>query len=447
MIPQLSAGVLGALLEMREIEHRVENGATVDEATQPVRAARFAGRPANQLPAPVRLGAALEAAVARATSADMARKIEATGRLMTEFFGDALLNAVFTETAFVHFMLWLMRLPASHGKAHGRNRYESVGRSLTKREEIDAADAADAGVRAEIEAMDLILAEKRALLTRRLVPRLSDAQIAKHHSRSKPIHEAARKVLGWAAGPWTSYLQEWRDEARRQQAQCQDPLALRRVRNKDRSAWSEERIGRLLSSTIFRGCFSSARRWRSGPLIVRDHTYWAPLVILHCAMRPEEVLGLLKANIAWRDGILGFVVEERADAGTKTASAVRVVPIPDILLRLGFLEWWHDRCREPGPLLFSEATRSETDGRASGTWGKRRRTLYRHLGIDDWREDGYAMRHTALTPPAAGRRARQRPRGHCRPRARQRHQPPLHRDQPRAAQALPRPDRLRHRGR
>ena len=184
------------------------------------------------------------------------------------------------------------------------------------------------------------------------------------------------------------------------------------VRQANRSAWSDERIAKLLNSTVYRGCFSQHRRWRPGPLIVRDHMYWAPLICLLCGMRPEEVLRLLKSDVFERDGILCFRVEQRPESGTKTESSERVVPLPETLLRLGFREWWHDSFYRPGPLLFPEATTSRRDGKASDNYGKRRKTLWAHLGITDWNEDGYALRHTFLTalnsqgrPTASGRRS------------------------------------------
>jgi hypothetical protein len=56
-----------------------------------------------------------------------------------------------------------------------------------------------------------------------------------------------------------------------------------------------------------------------------------------------------------------------------------------------------DRFHSAGPLLFPEATTSRRDGKASDNYGKRRRTLWTHLGVADWNEDGYALRHTFLT--------------------------------------------------
>ena len=217
----------------------------------------------------------------------------------------------------------------------------------------------------------------------------------------KTIHETARDCLGWDAAPWQSCLKDWRNEKARQRKDASRdaetaPALLRVTKPKNRSAWGDEGIARLLNATVYRGCFSQHRRWRLGPLIVRDHLYWALLICLLCGMRPKEVLRLLKSDVFQRDGFLCFRVEERPESSTKTDNAERVAPIPETLLRLGFRKWWYDNFYRPGPLLFPEATISQRDGKASDNYGKQRKTHWAHLGITDWNEDGYALRHTFL---------------------------------------------------
>jgi integrase len=301
---------------------------------------------------------------------------------MMAFFGeDAFLDDVFAKARMIEFLAWCARLPRIHGKAHGRNRHERVGKTVCKWEEIAAADAYDAAAWSGIEADNhLTHREKLVLAGQRFKPRLTDDMIEKHHARAKKIHEVARECLDWDAEPWRPCLKDWRDEmARRRKDATEDAgnehTLMRVTKAKNRSSWSSERIARLLNSTVYRGCFSEHRRWRPGTLILRDHAYWVPLICLLCGMRPEEVLRLLKSDVFQRDGILCFRVEERPESGPKTESSERVVPMPETLLRLGFREWWHDKCQSEGSLLFPEATTSLRDGKASGNFGKRRQTL------------------------------------------------------------------------
>lgn len=403
-LPRVGRAVLGVLAEMHEAELAFENGATVEEATRVLRDVHFGGRPPERLSPPVRLSTAVEKAIERAPTRGMTDKVKTTGELMLAFFGaDTFLDDVFTKERMISFLAWCMRLPRLHGKAHGRNKYEKVGKALSKNEEIAAADAHDAAAWAEMEAReDVTYREKLVLAGQTFEPRLTDDMIEKHHARAKAIHETARDCLDWDAAPWRSYLKDWRDEMARERKQTTEDTGnahtlLRVTKPKHRSAWSDERIAKLLNSTVYRSCFSEHRRWRPGHLIVRDHFYWAPLICLLCGLRPEEVLRLLKLDVFERDGILCFRVEQRPESGPKTESSERVVPLPETLLRLGFREWWFDSFHRPGPLLFPGATTGRRDGKASGNFGKRRTTLWTHLGIADWNEDGYVLRRTFLT--------------------------------------------------
>jgi hypothetical protein len=132
-------------------------------------------------------------------------------------------------------------------------------------------------------------------------------------------------------------------------------------------------------------------------MIIRDGLYWLPLIQLTVGPRPEEPAALRKDSIQVRDGILCFVFDIRPDVTKKTKASERVVPVPDILLRLGFAEWWRAQLALPGELLFPELPSSEVDGTTSDPFGKQRRRIYEHLGIRDPHEDFYAGRMTVAT--------------------------------------------------
>jgi hypothetical protein len=127
-LPRIGRAVLGVLAELHEAELVVEGGATVEEATRALRQRHFGGRPPERLTPPVRLSAAVAKAIERASTLDMTDKVRTTGELMLAFFGaDAFLDDVFTRAHMIAFLAWCTRLPNTHGKAHGRNKYEKVG--------------------------------------------------------------------------------------------------------------------------------------------------------------------------------------------------------------------------------------------------------------------------------------------------------------------------------
>ena len=68
-----------------------------------------------------------------------------------------------------------------------------------------------------------------------------------------------------------------------------------------------------------------------GDEIIRDAIYWCPLIVATAGLRPEEALRLAKDDVVRRNGILAFHVHD-----SKTKSSERFIPVPAILLRLGF---------------------------------------------------------------------------------------------------------------
>ena len=184
---------------------------------------------------------------------------------------------------------------------------------------------------------------------------------------------------------------------------------------KKRSVWSLERISDLFTSSIYTGCFSAFRRWRPGIKIIRDALYWLPLIQLTIGPRPEEAAALRKDSVRLRDGILCFAFEMRPDARQKNKASERLVPVPELLLRLGFAEWWREHLVLPGDLLFPELPASATDGKVSDLFGKSRGRIFNHLGIRDAEEDFYAGRMTVATEllaPGAPDHVRQSILGH-----------------------------------
>jgi hypothetical protein len=217
-LPRVGRAVLGVLAELHEAELVFECGATVEEATRALRNLHFGGRPPERLTPAVRLIDAVAKTVERAPTSGMTEKVRSTGELMLAFFGaDAFLDDVFTKERVIAFFAWCMRLPSTHGKAHGSNKYEKVGKAVDKHAEIAAADAQGALLWAEIEARtDLTWREKLVLAGQRFEPRLTDSMIEKHHARANTIHETARDCLDWDAAPWQSCLKDWRNEMARQ---------------------------------------------------------------------------------------------------------------------------------------------------------------------------------------------------------------------------------------
>ena len=391
-----------AMMQVRQIELEVEEGEPAASAAKHVLDDRFGGADLEDLRAPVLISEVVGSKASVATP-DMRRKFEGVGRLLIAYFGDVPLGTLDDEQV-LGFLLWYRRLPKLHGRAHGRNRFEAVGVELDPHVEIADADRLDEKARQEIAAQeDLSDRDKRAQLVDRLVARVTDDSVEKTHARLRSLfeHAVADATIRHRGYVMKSLLPRFRQRAKDidNKAQNDDPFAIRVTQPKVRAAWSNARIAALAASPVYRGCSTPFRRWKEGDEIIRDAIYWVPLILLTTGMRPEEALQLRKKNILKRNGIWAFLIAVELEQSSKTEDSVRYVPIPDILLELGFVDWWRERLDEAGPMLFPEVATGSMTARLSDVFGKRVRTVFGRLDLTDAEEDLYALRKTFSSRP------------------------------------------------
>ena len=339
------------------------------------------------------LADAVRQAVEHATSADMARKIAATGEIALEFWGNIALSTVTTD-AVKDLMWFIQRIPSLHGKTHGNNRFVKNRSKASKRQEIQLADMQDAALRAEIEADDrLPLAEKRARLAERLVPRLTMTTVGHHLDRLHGIFRNAQETLDYRGQTRFLTHSRMRQYFKERNEEKTDPLFIRKDRPKDRDAWSQERLRKLLTSPIYTGCAMESRRWKPGKLIIRDAKYWVPLLVMTLGTRILEILQLKKTDLIVRNGIVSLTIGITSEHRVKTSDSRRTLPLPQLLLDLGFVEWVHSLPKSQR-LLFPAPAEGADIAAISSNFGKQLKTLFRRLDIADWNEDFYALRKT-----------------------------------------------------
>lgn len=350
---------------------------------------------------PVRLSDAWERALQRHPTKSMKGNIDAIANVALAYFGDVPV-ATITEAKQEKFFAWMARLPKTQGRSHGKNRHTEKARRegrLTKetqqkdkQTEIDIADALDEAVMEDIREMDGISdLEKRALLVEKLQPRLTMATLRRNRDGLNRLFKAAAN-LGCKDVP---IALSYKDMERALSAAApNDPLYVRVTQRKIRMPWTEERLARLLTSPIYAGCASAYRRWQPGPLIIRDAFYWVPLIVLTIGSRIEEILLLKRKGLRFRNGVHCLALGRDPDATGKTADAERIVPIPQMLIDLGFVEWIKSLDDSHGPLLFPEIARRTTTGKVSEAFGKAFKIIRSHLDLADFDEDFYALRKT-----------------------------------------------------
>lgn len=127
-----------------------------------------------------------------------------------------------------------------------------------------------------------------------------------------------------------------------------------------------EQLVTLFNSPWFTGC-QSADEWRNvakpGNVLIRDHRYWVPLIMLFSGARPGEIGQLAVTDVRQEHGhwIMHITTEgDETEEGksVKTAGSMRVVPVHPELIRLGFIRYHEKRVKEGGAALFPGAVRN-----------------------------------------------------------------------------------------
>lgn len=130
--------------------------------------------------------------------------------------------------------------------------------------------------------------------------------------------------------------------------------------------FKSDQLKTLFHSPWFTGC-QSADEWRNvakpGNVLIRDHRFWVPLIMLFSGARPGEIGQLAVSDVRQEHGhwIMHITTEgEATEAGksVKTAGSMRVVPVHPELVRLGFLSYHEKRVADGGAQLFPSATRN-----------------------------------------------------------------------------------------
>jgi integrase len=388
---QLYAEAFAALRNTHDFERRLEAGDTVEASAkragispQIIHEARQRRKGGG-----ITVEMAFDAAIdfKYAGSRDNQNHARALKRVALDFWGNVPLVSL-SEDDLVELLLFARRLPADHGRKHGNNRYVKDRPMPDKRLEVELADARDAELRADLERLDLPDREREAVLREKLVPRLAMKTLKKYHSFMRAAFIAAKDHLDFA-GPVMpvvfSTFQARAKVAAQREAAAGQALA---QRSRQRMSWSDERLTKLFTSPIYAGS-RPKRRHLSGTTIVRDAIYWIPLIMVTAGLRPEEALQLAKSDVVRRNGVLAFRI-----GNSKTDSSERFVPVPELLLKLGFAEWVNEQRDLPGRFLFPEVAEVDTQSRLSEIFGGRFTSIRKGLHIADEAEDVYALRRT-----------------------------------------------------
>ncbi len=165
-----------------------------------------------------------------------------------------------------------------------------------------------------------------------------------------------------------------------------------------RTSFSDEVLFQLFSSPLFSGCKSEI--WRDadepGEVVVRDHRYWIPYIMLYSGARPAEIAQLHVGDVRELHGIWVMHITEEGEGAkrTKTSSSMRVVPIHQQLIHRGFLSHFRARVAAEDKQIFPEVTIPQT-GQIAAQFSREFNRYLVRIGIKTGKDIvTYGLRHT-----------------------------------------------------
>lgn len=143
-------------------------------------------------------------------------------------------------------------------------------------------------------------------------------------------------------------------------------MALPKEDQSETKPFNTDQLNALFKSPWFTGC-QSETEWRNvrkpGNVLIRDHRFWVPLIMLFSGARPGEIGQLAVNDVRQEHGhwIMHITTEgdeTKQDKKTKTKGSMRVVPLHLELIKLGFLNYHAERRQAGGNELFPFAVRN-----------------------------------------------------------------------------------------
>lgn len=132
-----------------------------------------------------------------------------------------------------------------------------------------------------------------------------------------------------------------------------------------RKPYSPDQLRTIFASPLFTGVARVALtgRHEPGPKVVRDGWHWVPLIGAYTGMRAGEIVQLLTADVKTEGGIMFFDVSKGGDKRLKTGGSARRIPVPQVLLDLGFADMVAKA--DPKGRLFPEIRMGEGNGNSA----------------------------------------------------------------------------------
>ncbi|WP_336056027.1 DUF6538 domain-containing protein [Nitratireductor sp. CH_MIT9313-5] len=156
-----------------------------------------------------------------------------------------------------------------------------------------------------------------------------------------------------------------------------------------------EQVRPMFDMPLFTGCKSATEQEFAGPHIFHSANYFLPMLMVYLGPRRNEVAGLAVKDIM-KTG-QGWAIDIRPNKfrSLKNASSARMLPVPDEVLRLNFIDYVeaikHLRYEMLFPELYAKSRRTDPGDRFYKDFVPK---LNQHLGdAERWNRVLHALRH------------------------------------------------------
>ncbi|MBD9493204.1 site-specific integrase [Ensifer sp. ENS01] len=179
-----------------------------------------------------------------------------------------------------------------------------------------------------------------------------------------------------------------------------DGMSLAKEKKKSTLPFTTDQMNTLFKSPLFTGC-QSADEWRNiakpGNVLIRDHRFWVPLIMLYSGARPAEIAQLAVSDVRQEHGhwIMHITTEGDGDKSVKTDGSMRVVPVHKELARLGFLNY-HAGMKQAGQSRLFPLAERNSRGQMIANFSREFGRYLTRLGMKNGRGLSlYSFRHGA----------------------------------------------------
>lgn len=189
------------------------------------------------------------------------------------------------------------------------------------------------------------------------------AQIVKHNASVKKPAISTTTVNRYLSG--FSAFCTWLTNHGYLTANPAADMFLKKSKKKTTKPFTVDEMNALFKSPFFTGCQNdeAPRFWsKPGNVLIRDHRYWVPLVMLYSGARPAEIAQLAVSDVRQEHGHWVMHITDEGDGdddkSVKNEKSMRLVPVHKELVKLGFLDYHADMKEVGETRLFPLAERN-----------------------------------------------------------------------------------------